>query len=84
MMSLYNAKLNQDELRYVTYCRKLGAGAINDKKKAVNLATFPPTIDATRQHLLRAYNQVQAWKGEIKDPSQYGWQNSVLYCTVLY
>ena len=57
------------------YCKKLGAGNVSkEKKKAINLATFPPTSDSTRQHSLRTYYKVQVWRGEMKDPSMYGWK----------
>ena len=52
MKSLYNCtKVDLDEQRYLVYCKKLGAGnASKEKRKAINLATFPPTSDSTRQH----------------------------------
>ena len=73
MKSLYNCtNVDLDEQRYLMYCKKLGAGNVSkDKKKAINLATFPPTSDSTRQHSLRTYYQVQVWRGEMKDPSMY-------------
>ena len=76
MKTLYNCtKVDLDEQRYLTYCKKLGAGNVSkDKKKAINLAIFPPTSDSTRQHSLRVYHQVQVWRGEMKEPSLYGWQ----------
>ena len=76
MKSLYNCtKVDLDEQRYLVYCKKLGAGnASKEKRKAINLATFPPTSDSTRQHSLQTYYQVKVWRGEMKDPSMYGWQ----------
>ena len=67
-------KVDLDEQRYLVYCKKLGAGNASKEKKVINLATIPPTSDSTRQHSLRTYYQVQVWRGEMKDPSLYGWQ----------
>ena len=73
MKSLYNCtKVDLDEQRYLVYCQKLGAGNTSkEKKKVINLATFPPTSGSTKQHSLRTYYQVQVWRGEMKDPSMY-------------
>ena len=75
MKSLYNCtNVDLDEQRYLMYFKKLRAGNVSkERKKAIDLATFPPTSDSTRQHSLRTYYQVQAWRGEMKDPSIYGW-----------
>ena len=75
MKSLYNCtNVDLDEQRYLMYCKKLRAGNVSkERKTAIDLAKFPPTSDSTRQHSLRTYYQVQAWRGEMKDPSMYGW-----------
>ena len=44
MMSIYKSKVNLDEQRYLTYCRRLGAGDVKEKKKVINLAMFPPAL----------------------------------------
>ena len=76
MKTLYNCtKVDLDEQRYLTYCKKLGAGNVSkNKKKAINLAIFPSTSDSTRQQSLRVHHQVQVWRGERKVPTSYGWQ----------
>ena len=63
-----------DNDRYLTYCRKVGSGAVN-RKKGIDPASLPPTSNACKHHSLRAYHQVQSWLGQTKDPLQYGWKN---------
>lgn len=38
-----------------------------------NLATLPPTMSAAEQHILRTYFQVQQWKNNILNPTDWGW-----------
>lgn len=45
-------------------------------KSTFNLASLPPTEEAARQHSLRTYLQVQAWKSNPLDPLQWGWKIS--------
>ena len=69
MLSIFNSKCNDlDNQYYITYCRKVGSGAVG-KKKGID------------HHSLRAYHQVQSWLGQTKDPLQYGWKtdDDVLY-----
>lgn len=42
--------------------------------KQVNLATLPPTEDACNLHSLRAYHQIQEWRGNSLPPMEYGWK----------
>ena len=42
-------------------------------KKEVNLASLPPTEDACNLHSLRAYHQIQEWRGNALPPLDYGW-----------
>ena len=44
------------------------------KKKAVNLASLPPTADAADQHFYRVYFQVQKWLSNDLDPQNWGWE----------
>ena len=35
--------------------------------------SLPPTCDAAKCHSYRVYHQVQAWLGNILDPTEWGW-----------
>ena len=45
-------------------------------KTKFNLASLPPTLEAARQHCLRAYLQVQMWLGNQMNPLSWGWQTT--------
>ena len=64
MIMLYGGKgvASLNELRHSTFHKKL-----SNNTKAILPEQLPPTSDAARFHSLRAYHQVQAWKG-IKLP----------------
>lgn len=49
---------------------------IKKSKKAINLATLPPTSAATSLHSFRTYYQVQQWLGNQLDPEQWGWMKT--------
>ena len=52
MLSIFNSKCNDpDNQRYLTYCRKVGSGAVN-KEKGIDPASLPPTTNACKHHLL--------------------------------
>lgn len=56
-----------NELRYILFRKSV-------VKKAVNLATLPPTSDAARQHFFRVYCQIQQWLSSKISPESWGWQ----------
>ena len=58
---------SMDDLRFVNYNKK------KKSKSPVNLQLLGPTSDATAQHSLRVYHQVQAWKGRDLVPFDWGW-----------
>lgn len=45
-------------------------------KKALNLATLPPTSEAMSFHSFRVYYQVQCWLGNELDPPEWGWNKT--------
>jgi hypothetical protein len=40
----------------------------------IKLESLPPTSAAAAQHSLRAYHQVQTWRGKMVDATAWGWQ----------
>lgn len=40
----------------------------------LDLASLPPTSAAAREHSLRVYHQVQAWRGNPLVPTEWGWK----------
>ena len=58
---------SMDELRLANYYRKFGG------KSAVKPQSLGPTSDATAQHSLRVYHQVQAWQGRDLIPEEWAW-----------
>ena len=60
MIILYGGKgvSSLDELRHATFQKKLSSNT-----KAILPEHLPPTSDAARFHSLRAYHQIQSWKG---------------------
>lgn len=60
-----------DELRYFKYCQAISKIQIQAK---FNLAILPPTEGSAEQHSYRVYHQIQAWKGNNLDASNWGWE----------
>ena len=58
---------NLDDLRYITFQKKLSSST-----KAILPEHLPPTSDAARFHSLRAYYQVQTWKGKTLPVDEWG------------
>ena len=58
---------SMDDFRFLNYNR------IKKSKSPVKLQLLGPTSDATAQHSLRVYHQVQAWKGRDLVPFEWGW-----------
>lgn len=58
---------SMDDFRFVNYNKK------KKSKSPVTLQLLGPTSDATAQHSLRVYHQVQAWKGRDLVPFEWGW-----------
>lgn len=42
-------------------------------KRQVKLERLPPTAEASKQHFLRVYHQVQLWQSNPLSPEQWGW-----------
>lgn len=60
-----------DELRFyryntITACRNLHGN--------FELASLPPTKDAAKYHIMRAYYQIQKWIGNQLNPKDWGWK----------
>lgn len=62
-----------DDLRYFRYNHIVSRQPLN---KVFNLASLPPTSDAAAQHSYRVYLQVQEWKGNKMEASDWGWSNT--------
>ena len=60
--------MSLSQLRYKTFAAIV--------RKRVDLASLPPTKDAARLHLYRAYYQVQVWLGHELEPTEWGCKNS--------
>ena len=60
---------NSQFLQYFGYIN------IMRKRHSVKVEALGPTSDASQQHVLRIYYQVQAWrKDHVLDPLKWGWQ----------
>lgn len=59
-----------DELRYYRYNYLISK---QSDEKSFDLALLPPTSDAAAQHSYRVYLQVQQWRGNEVDPTDWGW-----------
>lgn len=47
-------------------------------KTGCNLKNLPPTEEATNEHLLRVYLQIQKWLGDEEiDPRLFGWEDTI-------
>lgn len=69
-LSMYGAKddnTSLDEYRYAIFQKSL-------KKKVAKLEALPPTSASALQHSLRAYHQIQQWRGNRLKPEDWGWQ----------
>ena len=55
-------------LRYEKFCQRVASAT-----KAVDAKCLPPTSNVTKFHLMRAYCQMQVWKGIGMDPRNLGW-----------
>lgn len=47
---------------------------VASNKKQVQLSRLPPTTDSAKQHIFRAYLQVQLWRGNVLNPLDWGWE----------
>ncbi|GBN85832.1 hypothetical protein AVEN_247073-1 [Araneus ventricosus] len=68
LIALYGEK-NSNELRFKLFQKSL-------VKNNLNLAFLPPTTAAACEHSLRAYLQVQLWRGFAKSPLDWGWKET--------
>lgn len=58
-----------DHLRYRKFCEKIATCSIHVHPKAL-----PPTSSAAVQHSYRVYCQVNEWKGNVIEPTEWGWE----------
>ncbi len=56
-----------NELRKRVFMQKVG-------RQLVKPSVLPPTTDAAKQHYARVYSQVQEWRGNILQSTDWGWQ----------
>ncbi|KAF4527646.1 hypothetical protein B566_EDAN010870, partial [Ephemera danica] len=72
LLALYNSKeLSLNDHRYVQFYRSASSSNLSSQ---LNLANFPPTSDAAKQHSFRVYYQVQQWLGNDMEPTIWGWK----------
>ena len=74
LLHMYNAPKNVDsidKLRFVIFSKAVASR--NIRKKAVNLASLPPTMNAAQYHLFRVYLQTQQWLSVDLNPQEWGW-----------
>ncbi|KAK3918359.1 Chromosome-associated kinesin KIF4 [Frankliniella fusca] len=74
MLLLYGAPARfkcLNEYRFYLYMRIISKQALTTR---FTLASLPPTKSAARQFFYRVYLQVQAWRGQILDPTAWGFQ----------
>lgn len=75
MLAIYGCDLNdKNTISLNSYRHKLFVQATF--KMNHNLATLPPTEDATAQHSLRTYFQVQRWLINDIEPTEWGWKKT--------
>ncbi|ELU12774.1 hypothetical protein CAPTEDRAFT_192602 [Capitella teleta] len=60
-----------DKLRYYKYKQAKRKSPLTP---TIKLESLPPTSAAAAQHSLRAYHQVQTWRGKMVDATAWGWQ----------
>ena len=72
-LSLYEPKgsVNVDILRHQLYVKTIAKQPVHAQ---FNLAVLPPTSAAAREHSLRAFYQVQQWRGVNLNPLCWGWK----------
>lgn len=72
-VKLYGGKSEDglDKTRFKTYARIVGKKPPN---YVLDLASLPPTSAAAREHSLRVYHQMQAWRGNRLPPTEWGWK----------
>ena len=58
-----------DHLRYRKFCEKIATCNVHVHPKAL-----PPTSSAAVQHNYRVYCQVNEWKGNVTEPTEWGWE----------
>ena len=70
MLELYNGKAPiLDALQYSRFWEKVSTNGVRVEAKSL-----PSTSDAAKYHSLRAYLQINLWKGNNDlDPTQWGW-----------
>ena len=74
LLALYGAPktiLSLNELRYHCFMKAVAKCPIHDQ---LQLASFPPTSAAAKEHSLRVYHQMQHWLGFDLLPSDWGWK----------
>ena len=76
LVSIYNGKPGEvlDSLRYKRFCEKVPTNISHLQPQSL-----PPPSAAAKYHSLRAYFQVQQWKGSGEDelqPEQWGWKET--------
>ena len=73
LMSMYESSSGAtlDEMRYTSYKRHVAKQPTYAK---FDLAILPPTSCAAREHSLRVFHQVQAWRGIQLPPTEWGWK----------
>lgn len=59
-----------NELRYFTLHKKVARQKVS---ASFDLASLPPTSEASSLHFLRVYLQVQQWLGNQLPPTEWGW-----------
>ncbi|ELU07980.1 hypothetical protein CAPTEDRAFT_206230 [Capitella teleta] len=60
-----------DKLRHYKYKQAIRKSSLTS---TIKLESLPPTSAAAAQHSLRAYHQVQTWRGKMVDATAWGWQ----------
>lgn len=73
-LALYKADKNESSINHQRYV--LFNTSVGNSSHTITLAKLPPTFAALQQHSLRAYHQIQAWRGNVLQPEEWGWKKS--------
>jgi len=74
LLKLYGARNHWTSLyayRYIAYKKGI---SLTSLASSLQLAAFPPTSAAAKQHSYRTYLAVQEWTGNYLQPTELGWK----------
>lgn len=71
-LALYKAYNNESSINHQRYV--LFNTSVGNSSHTVTLAKLPPTFATLQKHSLRAYHQIQAWRGHVLQPEEWGWK----------